>query len=85
MRYSFPPRPLWATLLGGAPELPCLGNSLCSAICAQLLLFRRGRFVGAGSGAHLTWSRSVLSGQLLLGAPGLPDVVVLCCGSDGAA
>ena len=45
MREFFPPHPLWATLLEDAPELTCLGNSLCSFIRALLLLFRRGRFV----------------------------------------
>ena len=78
MRESCPPHPLWAALLEDAPELTCLGNSLCSFICALLLLFRRGRFVELGSGAHLTWSWSVLSGRLVLRAPGLRDIILLC-------
>ena len=84
MRESFPPHPLWAALLEDAPELTCLGNSLCSFICALLLLFRRGRFVELGSGAHLTWSLSVLSGKLVLRDPGCRDIILSCSYSIGA-
>ena len=84
MRESFPPHPLWAALLEDAPELTCLGNSLCSFICALLLLFRRGRFVELGSGAHLTWSWSVLSGRLVLRDPGWRDIILSCSYSIGA-
>ena len=78
MRESFPLHPLWAALLEDAPELTCLGNSLCSFICALLLLFRRGRFVELGSGAHLTWSWSILSGRLVLRDPSLRDIILSC-------
>jgi len=84
MRESFPPHPLWATLLEDAPERTCLGNSLCSFTCALLLLFRRGRFVELGSGAHLTWSWSVLSGRLVLRDPGWRDIILSCSYSIGA-
>ena len=83
-RDSFP-SPVVGNAAGRRPRASLRGQRFVLFCCASVLLLRQGRFVELGSGAQFIWSWTDLSGQLLLGAPGLPGVViVLFCGSNGA-